>query len=256
MMYLYLAELVGTALLILLGNGVVANVVLPQTKGNSSGWIVITFGWAMAVFVAVWCVGPISGAHINPAVTFGLAFAGKFAWNLVPGYVAAQLLGGILGAVLVYVFYGDHYRASDDADAKLATFATGPAIRSPLRNLFSEVIGTFVLVFAVLMAVDPTIIRTDAVDPAAPGLKIGLGTLGALPVGLLVLSIGLSLGGTTGYAINPARDLGPRIAHAFLPVPGKRDSDWAYAWIPVVGPLLGAALAFLLNRYCNTELRF
>lgn len=242
----YMAEFVGTALLVLLGNGVVANVVLPKTKGNAAGWIVITFGWAMAVFVGVWCVGSISGAHLNPAVTLGLALAGKdFAWELVPGYIAAQMLGAIIGAVLVFLFYYDHYAASDDADAKLATFATGPAIRNPLSNLFSEMIGTFVLVFAVLMAVEP-IAQSANVEAGFPSLKIGLGALGALPVGLLVFAIGLSLGGTTGYAINPARDLGPRIVHAILPVPGKRDSDWGYAWIPVVGPMLGSALAVLL----------
>jgi glycerol uptake facilitator protein len=242
----YLAEFVGTALLILLGNGVVANVVLPKTKGTSSGWIVISFGWGMAVFVAVWCVGPISGAHINPAVTIGLALSEKFSWNMVPGFVLAQILGGVVGATLVFLFYRDHYSASNDPDAKLATFATSPAIRNFASNLMSEVVGTFVLVFAVLLTVEPTITRGDFMDPIAPGLKIGLGTLGALPVGLLVLAIGLSLGGTTGYAINPARDLGPRIAHALLPVPGKRDSDWQYAWIPVVGPILGAVIAVLL----------
>jgi glycerol uptake facilitator protein len=246
----YVAELIGTALLILLGNGVVANVVLPKTKGNGSGWIVIAFGWAMAVFVAVWCVEAISGAHLNPAVTVGLAMAKKFDWNLVPGYIGAQLIGAIVGATLVFLFYGDHYEASDDGDAKLATFATGPAIRNPLRNLFCEAVGTFVLVFAVLMAVQPSISRSN-VDTEAPGLKIGLGTLGALPVGMLVLAIGLSLGGTTGYAINPARDLGPRIAHAILPIPGKRDSDWSYAWVPVIGPLMGAGLAFLLHQFCS-----
>jgi glycerol uptake facilitator len=249
-MNVYLAELLGTALLVLLGNGVVSNVVLAETKGNNSGWIVITFGWAMAVFVAVWCVGPISGAHLNPAVTIGLAMAAKFSWSLVPGYVAAQLLGAIVGAVCVFLFYRDHYAATEDADAKLGTFATSPAIRNPLRNLFCEAVGTFVLVFAVLMSVEPSITRSDFIDPGSPGLKIGLGTLGALPVGLLILAIGLSLGGTTGYAINPARDLGPRIAHSLLPVPGKRDSDWTYAWIPVVGPILGAVLAFLLSLIC------
>jgi len=239
----YFAELIGTAILVLLGNGVVANVVLPHTKGNGSGWIVITFGWSMAVFVAVWCVGAISGAHINPAVTLGLALAGQFTGH-VPGYFAAQLLGGILGATLVYFFYRDHYRASADADAKLATFATAPAIRNLGNNLFSEMVGTFVLVFAVLLAVEPSIkVENEPISVAASDMKIGLGTLGALPVGLLVLGIGLSLGGTTGYAINPARDLGPRIAHALLPIPGKRDSDWHYAWVPVVGPLLGATLA-------------
>jgi glycerol uptake facilitator len=248
-MHSYMAEFVGTALLVMLGNGVVSNVLLPKTKGNDAGWIVITFGYAMAVFVAVWCVEAISGAHLNPAVSLGLALAGKFAWTDMPGYVVAQLLGAFVGGVLAYVFYRDHFSVSDDADAKLGTFATSPAIRNPLRNLFCEAIGTFVLVFAVLMAVPPSIARENVVADA-PGLKIGLGTLGALPVGLLVLSIGLSLGGTTGYAINPARDLGPRIAHALLPVPGKRDSDWGYAWIPVVGPLMGAALAYLLQLLC------
>jgi glycerol uptake facilitator protein len=241
----YLAEFVGTALLVLLGNGVVANVVLPKTKGNASGWIVITFGWGMAVFVAVWCVGPISGAHLNPAVTLGLAVADKFRWEHVPGFVAAQLLGGFIGGILVFLVYRDHYKVSDDPDAKLATFATGPAIRTLSSNLLSEVMGTFVLIFAVLLSVEPSISRSEFTEANSPGLKIGLGSLGALPVGLLVLSIGLSLGGTTGYAINPARDLGPRIAHAILPVPGKGDSDWGYAWVPVVGPLLGSVLAVL-----------
>jgi glycerol uptake facilitator protein len=242
----YFAEFIGTALLVLLGNGVVANVVLPKTKGNRSGWIVITFGWGMAVFVAVWCVGPISGAHLNPAVTIGLAVAEKFSWALVPGFIAAQLLGGIVGAGLVFLLYRDHYLASGDPDAKLATFATGPAIRNLSSNLASEIVGTFVLIFAVLLAVEPSIMSSEAGNPSLPGTKIGLGALGALPVGLLVLSIGLSLGGTTGYAINPARDLGPRIAHALLPIPGKRDSDWGYALVPIVGPLIGSLLAVLL----------
>jgi glycerol uptake facilitator protein len=242
----YLAEFIGTALLVLLGNGVVANVVLPKTKGNGSGWIVITFGWGMAVFVAVWCVGPISGAHLNPAVTVGLAVAGKFSSDMAVGFICAQLLGGIAGATLVFLLYRDHYIASNDPDAKLATFATAPAIRNLVSNLASEAAGTFVLIFAVLLAVEPSITRGDAIDPSLPGLKIGLGTLGALPVGLLVLSIGLSLGGTTGYAINPARDLGPRIAHALLPIPGKRDSDWSYALVPIVGPLIGSMLAVVL----------
>jgi glycerol uptake facilitator protein len=251
-MQAYLGELVGTALLVLLGNGVVANVVLAKTKGNGSGWVVITFGWAMAVFVAVWCVEAMSGAHLNPAVTVGLALAGKFKWELAADYIAAQVLGAILGAVLVFLFYRDHYAASEDPDAKLATFATGPAIRNPLSNLFSEVVGTFVLVFAVLMASPAAIEWTGQVEPNLPTIKFGLGSLGALPVGLLVLAVGLSLGGTTGYAINPARDLGPRIAHAILPIPGKRDSDWSYAWIPVVGPLAGAVLAFLVEYICRT----
>jgi glycerol uptake facilitator protein len=247
LMNVYLAELLGTALLVLLGNGVVANVVLPKTKGTGAGWIVIAFGWGMAVFVAVRCVDAISGAHLNPAVTVGLATAGKFSWNLAAGYIAAQMIGAIVGATLVFVFYRDHYAASDDADAKLATFATAPAIRHYPNNLFSEVIGTMVLVLATLLAVDPSIAPASGAEAGERGnMTLGLGALGALPVGLLVLSIGLSLGGTTGYAINPARDLGPRIAHALLPVPGKRDSDWQYAWVPVVGPLLGAIVAVII----------
>jgi glycerol uptake facilitator protein len=244
----YLAELIGTALLILLGNGVVANVVLDKTKGNSSGWIVISFGWAMAVFVGVWCVGPVSGAHLNPAVTIGLAAAGKFAWSSVGGYIAAQVIGAIIGAILVFAFYGPHYAATADANAKLATFCTAPAIRRAGSNLFSELIGTAVLVLAVLLAVEPSLEFGALTSEIPASGKIGLGTLGALPVGLLVLSIGLSLGGTTGYAINPARDLGPRIAHAILPVPNKRDSDWSYAWIPVVGPIAGALLAVAIAK--------
>jgi glycerol uptake facilitator protein len=242
----HMAEFICTALLILLGNGVVANVVLPKTKGHGSGWIVIAFGWAMAVFVAVWCAKDYSQAHINPAVTIGLAMAGKFAWADVTGYVIAQTLGAILGGALVFLFYLPHYQVSDDGDAKLATFCTAPAIRNMPSNFISEAIGTLVLVLAVLLAADPTITSIGPAAADAPQMKFGLGTLGALPVGLLVLAIGLSLGGTTGYAINPARDLGPRIAHALLPVPGKRDSDWGYAWIPVLGPLVGAALAVML----------
>ena len=242
-MNVYVAEFLGTALLILLGNGVVANVVLRETKGEGSGWIVITFGWGMAVFVAVFCVGDISGAHINPAVTVGLAAAGKFAWPNVAGYIVAQLFGAIVGAVTVYLFYKDHYAVTQDQAGKLATFSTGPAIRSTGSNLFSEVIGTFVLVFAVLSMAAPSL----SLDGGAAEAALGLGAIGALPVGLLVFAIGLCLGGTTGYAINPARDLGPRIAHAILPIPGKGDSDWGYAWIPVAGPLLGGLLAALVH---------
>jgi glycerol uptake facilitator protein len=228
-MHPLLGEFIGTMLLLLLGDGVVANVVLRQTKGHNSGWIVITFGWGMAVFVAVFVVGAFSGAHINPAVTVGLAIAGSLPWGQVPGYLLAQFLGGAAGAFLVWLQYRDHFGVTDDKDAKLAVFCTGPAIRRTMSNFVSEVIGTFVLVFGVLYL-------------AAP--DVGLGALDALPVGLLVLAIGLSLGGTTGYAINPARDLSPRLMHALLPIPGgKRDSDWGYAWIPVVGPIVGAALA-------------
>jgi glycerol uptake facilitator protein len=235
------AEFIGTALLVLLGNGVVANVVLPKTKGSNAGWIVIAFGWGMAVFIAVWCVGPISDAHLNPAVTLGVLLSGKFNFFTAIGYMIAQMLGAMAGAWLVYNFYHDHYAISEDPDAKLATFATAPAIRNKSRNLLSEVVGTTVLVLAVLLSIDPFIEVTSG--NATINQTIGLGALGALPAGLLVFAIGLSLGGTTGYAINPARDLGPRIAHHLLPIPGKRDSDWDYAPIPVVGPLLGAIVA-------------
>ena len=240
----YLAEFLGTTILVLLGNGVVANVMLTGTKGHAGGLIVIAFGWAMAVFVAVWCVTDASGAHLNPAVTIGLWVAGKFAFGKVFGYVLAQMLGGVAGGALVFFFYRDHYLATADPAAKLATFATAPAIRNPPSNLFSEAVGTAVLVMAGLLATDPSIsgaVRTSAA--AAESTTIGLGSLGAIPVGLVILAIGLSLGGTTGYAINPARDLGPRIAHALLPIPGKGTSDWDYAWIPVVGPILGALAA-------------
>lgn len=252
----YLAEFVGTLILVLLGNGVVANVLLSKTKGQEAGWIVITLGWGMAVFVAVWCVEAFSGAHLNPAVTLGLAsIGGEFPWHDVPGYIFAQLLGGIAGGILVYMFYRDHYVVTDDSNAKLATFCTAPAIRSTANNLFCEIIGTAVLVMAVLLSVEPSVI--DAREPAGGAtplnMTVGLGTLGALPVGLLVLAIGLSLGGTTGYAINPARDFGPRLAHSILPIPGKRDSDWSYAWIPAVGPLLGALLAVAVVRLTSSQ---
>jgi glycerol uptake facilitator protein len=243
LMNAYLAEFIGTILLILLGNGVVANVVLQQTKGNEAGWIVITAGWGFAVYVAVLCVGEISGAHINPAVTIGLAAAGTFEWHLVAGYIFAQMAGGVLGGALVYFFYKPHYGATKDPDAKLATFCTGPGIRNLPSNLFSEVIATFVLVFAVLRISDPAFQSAGEQETL-----VGLGSIGALRVGLIVFAIGLSLGGTTGYAINPARDLGPRIAHALLPMSHKGSSDWGYAPIPVVGPILGALLAALLSK--------
>ena len=243
----YLAEFLGTAILILLGNGVVANVVLARTKGTQGGWIVISAGWGMAVYVAVLCVGELSGAHINPAVSIGLAVAGKFDWPLVPGYIAAQLAGAFCGAILVYSFYKDHYDVTEDADAKLATFCTGPNLRALVRNTFCEALGTFVLLTAILLEVKPSFVSPDLSGATEGGkVLVGMGSLGALPVALVVFAIGLSLGGTTGYAINPARDLGPRIAHAFLPISGKRDSDWGYSLVPVVGPLLGAAVAALL----------
>ena len=239
----FVAELIGTALLLLLGNGVVANVVLEQTKGFNSGWIVITFAWGMAVFVGVFVAAPYSGAHLNPAVSIGLAAAGAFEWSLVPEYVAGQFLGAALGTTLAWFTYRGHVRATSDADAKLAIFATMPAIRNTFDNLFSEIIGAFVLMFAVLFIALPTF-----TSPEVGTVEFGLGALGALPVALLVFVIGLSLGGTTGYAINPARDLAPRLMHAILPIPGKRDSDWGYAWIPVVGPIFGAIIAGSLYR--------
>ncbi len=227
----FTGELIGTAVLILLGDGVVANVLLKNTKGHAAGWIVIAFGWAMAVFVGVIVSVAASNAHLNPAVSLGLAIIGKFDWALVPKYVAAQMLGACLGSAIVWLQYKAHFEATEDRDAKLAVFCTGPAIRSPAMNVFSEFVGTFVLVYAALNIASPT---------------GGLGSLDGLPVALTVLAIGLSLGGTTGYAINPARDLGPRLMHALLPIKGKRDSDWGYAWVPIVGPLVGAAVAGLL----------
>ncbi|WP_292009964.1 MIP/aquaporin family protein [Chryseobacterium sp.] len=240
----FAAEIIGTMLMILLGNGVVANVVLKGTKGNNSGWIVITTAWALAVFVGVSVAGPISGAHLNPAVTLGLAFAGKFSWNLVPTYIAAEMIGAMLGAFLVWLFNKDHFAITENEEDKLACFSTIPAIRKPLSNMISEIIGTFVLIFVIYHFSDPSIsLHTD------PNAKIGLGTVGALPVTFLVWVIGLSLGGTTGYAINPARDLGPRIMHAILPIKGS--SDWGYAWVPIAGPIFGAALAAILYGLLN-----
>lgn len=240
-MNVYLAEIVGTMILCLLGNGVVANVVLKNTKGHAGGWIVITTGWGLGVALAVYSVGRISGAHINPAVTLGLASIGEFPWAQVPGYIAAQLLGGFLGAVLVYITYLPHWEKTEDPALKLASFSTGPEIRHYGSNFVTEAIGTAMLVFGVLAigavakGIDPTTLQE--------GLKVGFGTwFGPMLVGILVLSIGLSLGGPTGYAINPARDLGPRIAHALLPIKGKGGSDWAYSWVPVLGPVAGGIL--------------
>jgi glycerol uptake facilitator protein len=245
----FLAELIGTAILVLLGDGVVANVVLNKTKGNGSGWIVITFGWGMAVFVAVFCVSRYSGAHLNPAVTIAAAVArqSEFPWSNVPLYVGGQMIGAFLGAVIVYLFYTEHFKATEDGNAKLACFCTAPAIRNLPAAFFCEVVGTFMLVFPIFLKEDPSF-ALDLGTLAKQNVSLGLGALGALPVGLLVFAIGLSLGGTTGYAINPARDLGPRLAHALLPIPGKRDSDWGYAWIPVVAPLLGGLLAAAASR--------
>lgn len=237
----FLAELVGTMILITLGDGVVANVVLAKTKGHNSGWIVITTGWAMAVTIAVYWVNSFSGAHLNPAVTIGLATIGKFAWAQVPAYLAAQMIGAMLGAVLVWLAYLPHWAATSDQGGKLGVFATGPAIRHTVGNLLCEIIGTAVLVCGVL-----AILRPENLVPNS-GFEKGFAPF---LVGLVVWAIGLSLGGPTGYALNPARDLGPRLAHAFLPIPGKGDSDWGYAWIPVVGPIIGGVLGAMFFKCC------
>ncbi|HEY7502178.1 MAG TPA: MIP/aquaporin family protein [Vicinamibacterales bacterium] len=239
-----LAEAVGTLILVLLGDGVVANVLLTRSKGQNSGWIVITTGWGVAVAIAVYAVGRISGAHLNPAVTIGLASIGSFPWADVPGYIVAQMIGAFAGAVLVWLSYLAHWGQTPDADAKLGIFCTGPAIRQPVANVITEIVGTAVLLFGVLA------IAANAQTLTKPGdvdLSVVFSRgLQPLLVGILVLGIGLSLGGPTGYAINPARDLGPRLAHAVLPIPGKRDPDWGYAWIPVIAPIIGGILGAVL----------
>jgi glycerol uptake facilitator protein len=219
----FLAELIGTMILIIFGGGVVGGVVLRGTKSENSGWIVVTFGWGLAVAIAIYAIGNFSGAHINPAVTLALASIGDFPWNDVPAYILAQMLGAIIGAVVVYFHYLPHWKETTDQEAKLGVFSTIPAIRSLPANLLSEMIGTFILIVGIL---------SIGANQLAEGLN-------PLLVGFLIIAIGLSLGGTTGYAINPARDLGPRIAHFFLPIPGKGNSDWGYAWVPVIGPIFG-----------------
>jgi glycerol uptake facilitator protein len=221
-----LFEFIGTAILILFGAGVCANVSLKKTIGNSSGWIVITFGWGFAVFVAAFISGPFSGAHLNPALTISLAIAGLFKGSII-GYCIAQLLGAIVGASIVYLMYKPHFDAEENPAAKLGVFSTGPAIKNLFSNFLSEVVGTFALVFGILYVG-------------------GASIAGPFPVAILIVAIGMSLGGTTGYAINPARDLGPRIAHAILPIKGKGGSNWGYAWLPVVAPIVGGAIAALL----------
>jgi glycerol uptake facilitator protein len=227
----FAGELVGTTVLLILGDGVVANVVLNKTNGFNSGWLVITTGWAMAVFTAVFISASSSGAHLNPSVTIALAVAGKFDWSLVPLYILAQMLGAMLGSFIVWIAYKQHFDVTDNAAAKLAVFCTGPAIRNSMHNLVTEIIGTAVFVTGVLHIISPA----DA-----------LGSVSALPVAFLVFAVGLSLGGPTGYAINPARDLGPRIMHAILPIKNKGTSDWQHSWIPVFGPIIGAVLATVL----------
>lgn len=224
----FIAEFIGTMFIILLGNAVVANVLLAKSKGNNGGWIVITFGWAIAVFVGVYSSATVSGAHLNPAITIALASIGKFEWVNVPSYILAQFLGAMTGSALMWLAYKQHFDETNNADAQLAVFCNSPAIRNTVHNLLTEIIATFALMLGVLFI-------------AAP--QNSLGALDALPVALLVLGIGLSLGGPTGYAINPARDLGPRIMHTILPIKNKRNSDWSYSWIPVIGPIIGALIA-------------
>ena len=230
-----LFEFIGTFVLVLLGCGVVACVSLRKSKGEGAGWVVVTLAWGLAVMCGVLIAGPYTGAHLNPAVTLGLAAAGKFPWEYVLPYIVSQIAGGILGAVIVYVFYKDHFDATAEAETKLGVFATIPAIKNYRRNMICEIVGTFILVLVILFMGDKE-----------NSSEVGLGSVGALPVALLVVVIGMSLGGTTGYAINPARDLGPRIAHAILPIKGKGSSQWSYSWVPIVGPLLGGVLAALL----------
>ena len=230
----FVFELIGTMVMILMGDGVCACVTLNKSKGQNSGWVVITLAWGLAVMCGVLIAGPYTGAHLNPAVTLGLAIAGLFPWNLVAPYVVAQMMGGALGAVMVWAVYKDHYDATPDGDAKLGTFCTIPAIRNYGRNCFVEMVATLVLVGIII-------------GFSTAGNKAGLAALDPIPVTLLIVALGMSLGGPTGYAMNPARDLSPRIVHALLPLKNKRDSDWAYAWVPVVGPLLGAAIAGALG---------
>jgi glycerol uptake facilitator protein len=231
------AEIIGTAILILLGDGVVAAVLLNHSKAQNSGWIVITFGWGMAVMIAVYAVGQFSGAHLNPAVTVGLWVNGSIDGGDVPKYFIGEFVGAMLGATLVFLAYFQHFAATEDPGLKLAVFSTGPAIRNPAWNLVTEILGTMILLVGVL----------GITDPGNKG--VGTASLGGLLVGLLVLAIGLSLGGPTGYAINPARDLGPRIMHAILPIPGKGPSDWSYAWVPVVGPIIGGIIGALIYHW-------
>ena len=228
----YFAEFIGTAFLLLLGNGVVAAMLLKESKSYNAGWMAITTGWGLAVMLSIYAVGDFSGAHLNPAVSVGLAVAGSFSWSEVPFYIASQTAGAFFGSILVWIHYKPHWEKTTDADLKLAVFCTSPAIRSTVHNVISEIIGTAVLILGLLFI---------GANKFADGLN-------PVIVGMLIMSIGLSLGGTTGFAINPARDFGPRLAHAILPIPGKRNADWGYSWIPVVGPFVGGALGALIYR--------
>ncbi len=232
-MNVFFAEFFGTAMILCFGSGVVSNVLLKNTKGNNSGWIVITFGWAIGVFTGVLISASVSGAHLNPAVTLALVLSGKFSSSLMPLYITAQVLGAMFGSTLAWLAYKQHFDITDDADSKLAVFCTIPNIRGYIYNLITEIIGTYILALAVLYMAEP---------------EVGLGALNALPVALVVLGIGLALGGPTGYAINPARDFGPRIMHFLLPIRGKRDSDWGYSWVPILGPAAGATLAAIMYQ--------
>lgn len=228
-------EFIGTAVLILMGDGVVACTTLNKSKGFNGGWAVITMAWGFAVMCGVFIAGPYSGAHLNPAVSIGMALAGSFAWADVPGYILAQFLGGLFGALIVYAFYKDHFDATEDPDTKLGVFCTMPAIMNRPRNLFCEIVGTFILVFCIL-----------CFSTEGNSSEVGMGAMGSFPVTMLIMAIGMSLGGTTGYAINPMRDLPPRIIHALLPIKGKRDSGWSYSWVPVLGPIIGGIVASIV----------
>lgn len=237
----FVAEIIGTMLLVILGDGVVANVLLNKSKGQNGGWIVVTTGWALGLTVAVYAVNSISGAHLNPAVTIAMATIGKFAWASVPSYIAAQMIGGVLGGIVVWLAYLPHWGITEDKGAKLGVFCTAPGVRNPVANLLTEIIGTAVLVLGLLTILTPKNLVPNS------GFETGFAPF---LVGVLVWSIGLSLGGPTGYAINPARDLGPRIAHFLLPIAGKGGSDWGYAWVPVVGPIIGGIAGAVFYKCC------
>ncbi|APC92279.1 MULTISPECIES: MIP/aquaporin family protein [Francisella] len=246
-----IAEVIGTMLLILLGNGVVAGVVLNKSKAHNGGWIVITFAWGLAVFIGVLVAGPISGAHMNPAVTLALALAGKFSWTWVLPFIISQIIGAMIGQLLVWIMYYPHYSVTDNSELKLATCCTSPAIKHLPSNFASEVVGTFVLVLAILTMHGVVVqVGNHNIITAYP---IDMGALGGIPVAFVVVVIGMSLGGTTGYAINPARDFGPRLFHAIMPIQGKGSSQWSYAWVPIIGPVVGSAIATAFYLLLKTK---